>query len=340
MALQEHIALSELESMADGVSLASLESIIAETSLRRDDQWLTYQQQVVSAFGGATSRLRLAMGERAADLIRLLEIEEQTRCQAFQATLMGEVRAPVYQTAVRSILEKVLAKLETLGAEPLAYQAAAQCLSEYMSALNHHAEICASGHEYPPSRSSLPAIDEGSALGYQSDHSCSIRSEESLATSHRSEETLSMLSDADSLYGRAHALSADGSGLSLAPEDPRDAVRKERRRESNKKAATKYRSKKSANISAMMAENAALHHQAAGLSSQVAVLAAENRLLKQQMGFLQNLLQGNPELAAQLAAAGAAGGSASAAAAAAAAPAPTAAPTAAESTVVGATGMI
>ena len=338
MALQEHIALSELESMADGVSLASLESIIAETSLRRDDQWLTYQQQVVSAFGGATSRLRLAMGERAADLIRLLEIEEQTRCQAFQATLMGEVRAPVYQTAVRSILEKVLAKLETLGAEPLAYQAAAQCLSEYMSALNHHAEICASGHEYPPSRSSLPAIDEGSALGYQSDHSCSIRSEESLATSHRSEETLSMLSDADSLYGRAHALSADGSGLSLAPED-RYAVRKERRRESNKKAATKYRSKKSANISAMMAENAALHHQAAGLSSQVAVLAAENRLLKQQMGFLQNLLQGNPELAAQLAAAGAAGGSASAAAAA-AAPAPAPTPTAAESTVVGATGMI
>ena len=157
MALQEHIALSELESMADGVSLASLESIIAETSLRRDDQWLTYQQQVVSAFGGATSRLRLAMGERAADLIRLLEIEEQTRCQAFQATLMGEVRAPVYQTAVRSILEKVLAKLETLGAEPLAYQAAAQCLSEYMSALNHHCDICA----VPLSPALLPAIAEG-----------------------------------------------------------------------------------------------------------------------------------------------------------------------------------
>ena len=140
-----------------------------------------------------------------------------------------------------------------------------------------------------------------------------------------------MLSDADSLYGRAHALSADGSGLSLAPEDHRDAVRKERRREANKKAATKYRSKKSANISAMMAENAALHHQAAGLSSQVAVLAAENRLLKQQMGFLQNLLQGNPELAAQLKAS---------AATAAAAPAPAPTPTAAESTVVGATGMI
>ena len=102
----EHIALSELESMADGVSLASLESIIAETSLRRDDQWLTYQQQVVSAFGGATSRLRLAMGERAADLIRLLEIEEQTRCQAFQATLMGEVRAPVGDLAARMLKAK------------------------------------------------------------------------------------------------------------------------------------------------------------------------------------------------------------------------------------------
>ena len=316
--------------MADGVSLASLESIIAETSLRRDDQWLTYQQQVVSAFGGATSRLRLAMGERAADLIRLLEIEEQTRCQAFQATLMGEVRAPVYQTAVRSILEKVLAKLETLGAEPLAYQAAAQCLSEYMSALNHHCDICRSqSAEYPPGQ--LPAIDEGSALGYQSDQSSSRRSEDS---SRRSEDTLSMLSDADHLYGRDVRARRDSDGGSI-DEAAREAARKERRRESNKKAATKYRSKKSANISAMMAENAALHHQAAGLSSQVAVLAAENRLLKQQMGFLQNLLQGNPELAAQLAAAGAVGS-----ASAAAAPAPTAAPTAAESTVVGATGMI
>ena len=61
----------------------------------------------------ALSRLRHQGSERCAELVRLLEIEEQTRFQAFQAVLMSEVRPLVYQRTVRSIIEKLLAKLET-----------------------------------------------------------------------------------------------------------------------------------------------------------------------------------------------------------------------------------
>ena len=41
----------------------------------------------------------------------------------------------------------------------------------------------------------------------------------------------------------------------------------------------------------VLAELAASRHQVAGLSSQNAVLAAENQLLKQQVDFLQSMLQ-------------------------------------------------
>ena len=89
-------------------------------------------------------------------LLRLLEIEEYTRCQAFQACVMGEERSHVYQAAVRSIIEKLLGKLETHY--PSFYQAAAGCLSDYMSALNHHCEICVVPP--PPSALAFPEFCE------------------------------------------------------------------------------------------------------------------------------------------------------------------------------------
>lgn len=75
--------------------------------------WTRFESEVRAAHAVALSRLRLQGSERCAELVRLLEIEEQTRCQAFQAVLMSEVRPLVYQRTVRSIIEKLLAKLET-----------------------------------------------------------------------------------------------------------------------------------------------------------------------------------------------------------------------------------
>merc|ERR1711918_115963 len=60
--------------------------------------------------------------------------------------------------------------------------------------------------------------------------------------------------------------------------------------ESNKKAASKYRSKKSTSMQQVMGELSQLRQQMASFSSQNAVLAAENKLLKQQVAFLQGML--------------------------------------------------
>ena len=105
--------------------------------------WVTFEATVRSAASTALGKLRAEGGPPCTELLRLCEFEEQTRCQAFQAAMMGEVGPAVYQATARSIVEKLLGKLETYAPEPSLYQAAAQCLSEYMSALNHHCDICA-----------------------------------------------------------------------------------------------------------------------------------------------------------------------------------------------------
>ena len=154
------IALSQLESMLDLGESSHLDAIKATTpnpesvgpsmqlnpaALHRpDNEWVRFEAEVRSKHAVALIRLRRlwetgAAAEDAQQLLRLLEIEEYTRCQAFQACVVGEERSHVYQNTVRSILEKLLGKLETHS--PQFYQAAAGCLSDYLSALNHHCEV-------------------------------------------------------------------------------------------------------------------------------------------------------------------------------------------------------
>ena len=147
------ISLADLEKMSTNVA-DSLPNRIAAASFS-EATWKRFESEVRATHAVALSRLRQEASERCAELVRLLEIEEQTRCQAFQAVLMSEVRPLVYKRTVRSIIEKLLAKLETFSNEPDMYRGAAQCLSEYMSSLNHHSEMCI----VMPNQAELPALD-------------------------------------------------------------------------------------------------------------------------------------------------------------------------------------
>ncbi|KAL1530766.1 hypothetical protein AB1Y20_001664 [Prymnesium parvum] len=243
-----------------------------------DEAWIKFEAEVRRANASASSKIRQHFGERCVELLRLLEIEEQTRCQAFQATLMGEVRPAVYIGTVRSILEKLLKKLESFSAEPTLYQGAAQCLSEYMSSLGHHSDICYVPRS--PGAAALPAIEEGRDYCDLSSDLVSERSEDT----DTSEQTTTM---GDVVL--AHNGSSEFGGTGITLED----IRKERRRESNKKAASKYRSKKTVSMQQLSGEMAQLRQQMANISSQNAVLSAENKLLKQQVCFLQGMLTSN-----------------------------------------------
>ncbi|KAL3902616.1 MAG: hypothetical protein SGPRY_011991, partial [Prymnesium sp.] len=235
-----------------------------------DDAWVAYEAEVRRANASALGKIRLNFGERCGELLRLLEIEEQTRCQAFQATLMGEVRPAVYTGTVRSILEKLLSKLESFSAEPTLYQGTAQCLSEYMSYLGHHSDICSVRPPGAPIVQPLPSIEEGRDYCDLSSDLYSERSEDT----DTSEQTTTVADVVAAVCAPNDAFSCAG----MTVED----IRKERRRESNKKAASKYRSKKTGSMQQLSAEMAQLRQQMANLSSQNAVLSAENKLLKQQ----------------------------------------------------------
>lgn len=273
---------------------------------RPDNAWVRFEAEVRSKHAMALMKLRRLWESGGASdaelhpLLKLLDIEEQTRCQAFQACVMGEERSHVYQAVVRSIIEKLLGKLETHTLEthtPSVYQGTVQCLSDYLSALNHHCEICV----VPPPPSALPAIAEGSAIGYSASQLTGYSSESASETrSHasRSEDTLSTcsagLSDAlplgqGPLGATYHVEESRRSSFELpfdGSASGREGDRAERRRESNKKAASRYRTKKSATSSSLMADNTALRQQMSTLASQSAVLSAENKLLTQQVAFL------------------------------------------------------
>ena len=140
------ITMSDLESLVPELGDSAITNVPIAAFLQRatgENAWVCFEADVRAAAGTGLERLRGQGSERCVDLARLFQFEEQTRCQAFQATLMGEVAPAMYQATVRSILEKLLRRLETWASEPSLYQAAAQCLSEYMSALNHHCNICA-----------------------------------------------------------------------------------------------------------------------------------------------------------------------------------------------------
>jgi len=336
------LPMAELEAcveacMGDNMSFSS--RIFANPHTRPENSWVTFEAAVRSAAATALGRLRAQSHERCAEVLRLCEFEEQTRCQAFQAAMMGEVSPAVYQAAVKSILDKLLGKLETFAPEPSLYQAAAQCLSEYMSALNHHCDICA----VPLAPALLPAIAEGpegrdGAIGLDpeqlygldsSDYPSELGSEDAETLSVHSETIsdhgcrLSAVSgvpqpprlsagDGDSIganrsFGTcmhtlppsagivamgavAGACMGAAMGGAMAHADP-EALRKERRREANKKASVKYRTKKASSMQHVLADFNAAQRQIGALSSQNAVLTAENGLLKQQVEFLQNMLQ-------------------------------------------------
>lgn len=293
------ISLEDLQSMAT----AELESVLwsspdpvppnaGSNPPSVDNAWVTFEAEVRRANASAVSKIRQHGGERCVELLRLLELEEQTRCQAFQAALMGEVRPAVYIGTVRSIIEKLLGKLENFSAEPGLYQGAAQCLSEYLSSLNHHSDIC-SVPRSPGTAQPLPAIEEGRDYGELSSDYGDRYSERSEDTDTLSVHSEQMITSADQPAGGegfffAPGLATGGGGgvVSMSLED----IRKERRRESNKKAASKYRSKKTVTMQQVLAEQAQLRQQMAGLSSTNAVLSAENKLLKQQVAFLQGML--------------------------------------------------
>ena len=159
------LPMAELEACVEacmGGNMPFSSRICVSPHTRPENPWVTFFEAAVrSAAATALGRLRAQSHERCAEVLRLCEFEEQTRCQAFQAAMMGEVSPAVYQAAVKSILDKLLGKLETTFApEPSLRQAAAQCLSKYMSALNHHCDICA----VPLAPALLPAIASGTPL--------------------------------------------------------------------------------------------------------------------------------------------------------------------------------
>ena len=326
----EAVSMSDLESLVndalDPNTLPAIDAFLKRSAV--ENAWVCFEADVRSAAAAALERLRghvgVHVGERCTELLRLCEFEEQTRCQAFQATIMGEVDPTVYQSTVRSILEKLLGKLETWATEPSLYQAAAQCLSEYMSALNHHCDICAMPRAH--NRASLPAIAEGNSRDESgmdsSDYPSEFGSEDAETVSVHSETAADVRARALSDIGLAGGLPACGpavlSAFGLAKSGPfggsgsttaagvagatsgtgapgaaldSEEARKERRRESNKKASVKYRARKSASTSQVMGENALLRQQIGALTTQNSVLAAENQLLKQQVTFLQGVLQ-------------------------------------------------
>ena len=324
------LPMAELEACVEAC-MAAGPSLFVDHAHQKENDWATFETAVRSAASIAFGRLRAQQLTSCAELLRLCEFEEQTRCQAFQAAMMGEVKPSVYQATVRSILEKLLGKLETYAPDPSSYQAAAQCLSEYMSALNHHCDICA----VPRSPAPLPAIAEDFGLD-SSDYPSELGSEDAETLSVHSEtvsdhgsgirlsgfgsdgQTTGALGfgrtppgalgwgrDANAALGGSGVVSAaaamaierppssctSASGSATAASDL-DELRKERRREANKKASVKYRSKKNNSMQQVLAELGAARQQVGALSSQNAVLAAENQLLKQQVEFLQGVVQG------------------------------------------------
>ena len=334
--------MAELESMVPELdSLSAIDAMVHRSA--GENAWVCFESDVRAAAATALERLRGQDFERCGELLRLCEFEEQTRCQAFQATMMGEVGPAVYQATVNSIIEKLLGKLETW--EPIHYQAAAQCLSDYMSALNHHCNICAVPRT--PVSTQLPAIAEGhdeNAMGSDvldsSDYPSGSEDAETLSvhseggsvgrrisaselTADAAGFTQGFSQGALSVLGGASAISSGGVGVGggsgsvcssawavggsvplvtggggptstgsmTAAAVEVDEIRKERRREANKKASVKYRSKKAGSMQQLVNELAAARQQAGSLSSQVAVLSAENQLLKSQVNFLQSMMQ-------------------------------------------------
>jgi len=293
------VSLAELESMALSAGLESL--VAGDTSPGTSATlWQRFEGEVRAAHARAIHDLQQLGGDsdmwgslpRTDELLRLLVQEEQTRCQAFQAAMMGEVSQQIYQSTVRSILEKLLGKLESLAPDQMLYRGAARCLSEYMSSLNHHCDTC--------------AVPEG-AGPMEADRSMNVifEAEDAFESEELHSESSSDIGSAG-YDGRERAATWNAptgmfqAGTSLTNAQPAVAgplsaeERKQRRRESNRTASSKYRSKKSATVSTLMADNTALRGQMGQLASQNAVLTAENQLLKQQVAFLQGILKEPP----------------------------------------------
>ena len=105
-------------------------------------EWLSNQRSVRNAHAEAIAHLqKFSKGQpKRVVLLRMVEIEEATRWQAFPATLTGAMSASGYATTVRSILSKLRSKLEAL--EPKARRGAEEGLDGYICALRRDCGLC------------------------------------------------------------------------------------------------------------------------------------------------------------------------------------------------------
>ena len=107
-------------------------------------EFVVFEAEVRRQFTAALTKLR-EMGKRTAlndrPICVAVEAEEQSRLVAFQQCLMGGP-TEAYQSAVQSTIQNILNNLALLGGDPGLFQGATQCLSDYMSALNHHSSVC------------------------------------------------------------------------------------------------------------------------------------------------------------------------------------------------------
>ena len=107
-------------------------------------EFVVFEAEVRRQFTAAQTKLR-EMGKKTPlndmPICRAVEAEEQSRVVAFQQCLMGGL-TEAYQSTVQCIIQNILGNLAVLGGDPSLFQGATQCLSDYMSALNHHSSIC------------------------------------------------------------------------------------------------------------------------------------------------------------------------------------------------------
>lgn len=275
--------MSELESMACCPDV--LNELVAADPVQ------CFDGNVRSVHAVAVLRLHQRGGDyRWDELARLVEREEQTRCQAFAqlsaSEFDGPMRSHIYVCTVRSIIDKLIAKLEMWADDPASYQASMSCLSDYFSALNHHCDIC-TPTATRAAASSLPAISEDGGVSTDAE-----MRESGLSVS---EDTVSVagsdIAGSQQLFNATPTVDGPSGHHGGPRRRLSDAERLERRRESNKRAASKYRSKRTDNMQGASEENGELRQQVGVLTNRVAVLGAENELLKQQVAFLQNILQ-------------------------------------------------
>eukprot|EP00966_Prymnesium_polylepis_P064708 1501115-Prymnesium_polylepis.1 len=83
--VERRISLEDLQSMANAAELESVlwtsPDNVTPNPVGADNAWVCFEAEVRRANASALSKIRHHGGERCGELLRLLDIEEQTRCQ-------------------------------------------------------------------------------------------------------------------------------------------------------------------------------------------------------------------------------------------------------------------